>query len=57
MICNDGFAKALKPLKDLVLKVNVPITATKRLFERAWEIIKQEKLEDVSHSLVRHIVD
>jgi DNA polymerase III delta prime subunit len=57
MICNDGFAKSLKPLKELLLKVNVPNTTQKRLFERAWEIIKLEKLEGVDHSLVKHIVD
>ena len=57
MICNDGFAKVLKPLKDIILRIFVPLTHSDKLFERSWNIIREEELKNVDHSLVRQIVD
>jgi hypothetical protein len=57
LVCNDGYAKALKPLKDIVLRIKVQETLRKRLFNRCWDIIKQESIDGVDHALVSTVVD
>ncbi len=34
LVCNDGFAKALFPLKDIVIKLKVPSSSRDRLNAR-----------------------
>ena len=57
MVCNDGYAKALYPLRDIVLKLRVPGTGKDRLDERMQEILRQEGIRDFSNSVRTQIIE
>ena len=48
MICNNGFAKNLIPLRNIVIKLQVNHCSSERLTERIGEILRAENKLDVS---------
>ncbi len=56
MICNDGYAKQLYPLKDLVLKVRIEGASDRRIDERLIEILRQEGIRELSNSVRKAII-
>ena len=51
MVCNDGWAKALYPLKDLVLKLRVYAPSADRVNERIVNILRLEGVRGMSNSV------
>lgn len=56
-VCNEGFARALFPLKDIVLKLKVPNIGKDRLNERLVEILRLESIRDFSNSVRQNIIE
>jgi len=44
-ICNDGYAPALRPLKQIAFVINFPQTSTARLAERLMEIARRQQIK------------
>ena len=42
LVCNDGYARALFPLKDICLRLKVLASSKQRIHERVDEILKRE---------------
>jgi len=57
LVCNDGYAKALYPLKDIVIKLKVPSASKDRLSERMTEILRLEGIRDLSNSVKMAIIE
>jgi len=57
LVCNDGFAKALYPLKDIVIKLKVPSASKDRLSDRMTEILRLEGIRDLSNSVKMAIIE
>ena len=55
MVCNDGYAKPLFCLKDIVLKHRVYGARKERIEERLTEILKLEGIRNFSNT-VRHAI-
>jgi len=57
MVCNDGWAKALYPLKDLALKLRVNAPAAERVNERLVQILRLEGIRSFSNAVRQSIVE
>lgn len=57
MVCNDGYAKSLFALKDIVLKLRVESASKDRVNERLLEILRKEDIRDFSNSVRAMIVE
>ena len=44
LVCNDGFARALAPMKDICLRIRVFASSRNRIHERIDEILKNERI-------------
>ena len=57
MVCNDGWAKALYPLKDIVLKLRVYAPSADRVNERIVNILRLEGVRGMSNSVRQQVVE
>lgn len=57
LVCNDGYAKPLFPLKDIVLKLRVPSAHLDRVNDRLVEILRKEEIRDFSNAVRKMIVE
>ena len=56
LVCNEGYAKSLYPLKDLCLKIRVPQVGQFRLTERICEILRAEEIRDIDNQLIQSVI-
>lgn len=47
LVCNDGWAKALRPLKDIVLRMKIYSASETKLSNRVAEILRAEGIRGV----------
>ena len=57
LVCNDGYAKALYPMKDIVLKLRIRAASSERVNDRLIEILKREGDRDFSNIVRKMIID
>lgn len=57
LVCNDGYAKALYPLKDIVLKLRIEGASSKSIDDRLIQILRAEGLRDMSNSVRKHVIE
>lgn len=55
-VCNDGFARPLKALVDLALRIKVLPATDNRIKERVYEIIRAENLGESNDKLISEII-
>ena len=57
LVCNDGYARPLFPMKDIVLKMRIMAASNERINERLIEILRNEGIKDLSNSVRLRVVD
>lgn len=57
LVCNDGYAKALYPMKDIVLKLRITGASSERVNDRLIDILKREGDRDFSNIVRKMIID
>jgi len=57
LVCNDGYARALKPMIDIVIRLKVPSAHKIRIKQRVQHILKSEGYLSYSQELVENIIN
>ena len=47
LVCNDGYARALTPMKEIVLRLKIQCASEIKLSNRIAEILRAEGIRDV----------